>query len=96
MKANETERDRTVNEEMGHLLNIKENSNQPVSATKPNGNGSKISSQILKLNNSHNILSYNYNIKFEYVNYIASSIIVVIALISKTIIAIPGVIKLII
>jgi len=51
---------------------------------------------ILKLNNSHNRLSINYNIKFEYVNYIASPMIVVIALISKTIIAIPGVIRLII
>ena len=51
---------------------------------------------ILKLNNSHNRLSFNYNIKFEYVNYIASPMIVVIALISKTIIAIPGVIRLII
>lgn len=34
-------------------------------------------------------------LKFEYVNYIASSIIVVMALIRKTIIAIPCVIKLI-
>ena len=54
--------------EMGHLLNIKENSNQPVSATigryQPlNGNGRIISSQLLKLNNSHNGLSFNYNIK---------------------------------
>ena len=51
---------------------------------------------ILKLNNSHNKLSFNYNIKFEYVNYIASPMIVVIALISYSIIAIPGVIRLII
>ena len=51
---------------------------------------------ILKLNNSHNRLSFNYNIKFEYVNYIASPMIVVIALISYSIIAIPGVIRLII
>ena len=51
---------------------------------------------ILKLNNSHNRLSFNYNIKFEYVNYIASPMIVVIAVISKTIIAIPGVIRLMI
>ena len=41
---------------------------------------------ILKLNNSHNRLSFNYNIKFEYVNYIASPMIVVIALISYSII----------
>lgn len=51
---------------------------------------------ILKLNNSHNRLSFNYNIKFEYVNYIASPMIVVIALISYSIIAIPGVIRLMI
>ena len=41
---------------------------------------------ILKLNNSHNRLSFNYNIKFEYVNYIASPMIVAIALISYSII----------
>ena len=82
--------------EMGHLLNIKENSNQPVSATKLNGNGRIISSQILKLNNSHNRLSFNYNIKLVYINYIASFIIGVIALISNSVIAILGVIKLII
>ena len=51
---------------------------------------------ILKFNNSHNRLAFNYNIKFEYVNYIASPMIVVIALISYSIIAIPGVIRLMI
>ena len=42
---------------------------------------------ILKLNNSHNRLSFNYNTKFEFVNYIASPMIVVIALISYSVIA---------